>query len=358
MTKMINGGRWLIAAIIFTCMSGCGAIKAINAQSDMHSKMEGHSGKNDVTRPSPSRDEFLLDMSRKYGLMSLFALTVYRYDLDDTRRAKDGCNLLKRKPEIDGRYGMPNSGVVQWARWEPESSDLGDEPPCVNDDSGLFYETYVRRADNKIVEFVIAYRGTENKKGQWATDWKSNLANLFGFEPSSYERARKSLPELVKRMRHNNPGVPIYVVGHSLGGGLAQQAGYLSKDVTAVFTFNTSPVTNWSNLRLLGLVNKGYPTIYRISNGGEALAGIRAIATAGTTTRYGRHDIQIQFGEKEILDGHDIGRLACNFAKILSDTKTEDAAHGYPLSFIESHVIRVEGQLEGVKRVCDGLASE
>lgn len=101
--------------------------------------------------------------------------------------------------------------------------------------------------------------------------------------------------------------MPIHAVGHSLGGGLAQQAGYLSKKIKEVYTFNTSPVTNWTHLRLRGLVRNGYPIIHRIYNSGEGLSGIRATATAATTARHGLHDIihsfYIKRADSRALDG-------------------------------------------------------
>lgn len=210
----------------------------------------------------------------------------------------------------------------------------------------------------QITKAVIAYRGTENRSGQTWPDWSTNVANALGFEPRQYVLARERLETLTAGLLAESgaKALPIYAVGHSLGGGLAQQAGYLSRNITEVYAFNTSPVTNWTNLRLQGLVKNGYPIIHRVHNGGEGLAGIRATATATTAARHGRHDIGIQFGEKELIAGHSMAMLACGFAKILSQTRTQDADHGYPIDYIRQYVLLESDDgvtRNGIYRVCN-----
>ena len=350
----------LVFIILLVIVVGCGPMRTLEASRDAYSKMEGQSGVNDVTMPDPNDDWFLVDLSKKYGLMALFALTVYRYDLSPNDRDRHACDYLNPDFSGDRNFGMPmhsdhRSEFGRWVRWVPAESAEGDEPPCYTE-NGLFYETYVHfDSHDKITEGVIAYRGTENRKGQWAKDWGANIGNAMGIEPEAYAIARTRLKKLTNRLSAASNGAPIYAVGHSLGGGLAQQAGYLSKDIKEVYTFNTSPVTNWSSLRLLGLVEQGCPIIHRIYNGGEGLAGVRSIATASTRARYGRHDVGIQFGPKAFVSGHAMGLIACNFAKILKETKAEGAAHDYPVSYIERHVLkRADGkQLESDRRICD-----
>lgn len=340
-------------------MIGCGAIKAIHAHSNIHDATIGKLG-NDVTVPNDSDDWFLLDTSQKYGLMAVFSLTTYRLDIDVSDRDQSACDYLKPSYAGDRNFGMPRHPSLEsraefWERWVPRETRVGDDPPCVNDlSNGLFYETYVRRnADGKILAFVIAYRGTENRQGQWAIDWRSNLSNVFGFEPAAYANARGRLEELVQLMRNEGPDARIYAVGHSLGSGLAQQAGYMSDQVFEAYALNTSPVTNWTNLRLQGKVKKGYPIIHRISNGGEALTSVRFLTNSATGTSHERHDTQIQFGPKAIIKGHSMGLLTCKFAKILSDNKSESAHHLYPASYIDKYVLRPVFDKTPGKRVCD-----
>jgi len=338
---------------------GCGALVTHEASRDVYdNKGDGKPGKNDVSKPKNRDDWFLVEMSKKYGLMALFALTAYRYDMVPSDRDHHGCDYLNPDFLGDRNFGMPkavesNSASERWERWVPDETKGGDAQPCLNE-NGLFYETYVYRdSHNQIAEAVIAYRGTENRKGQWATDWSTNLANFFGFEPAEYALARDHLKKLTNRLRRDAPKARIYAVGHSLGGGLAQQAGYLSKDIAEVYTFNTTPVTNWSHLRILGLVEQGYPIIHRVYNGGEGLAGIRAVATASTSTRYGRHDVQVQFGPKSPVAGHGMSVIACSFANLLSETNAQDAMHNYPPSYINQYVLARQGEV----RVCNDEVS-
>jgi len=352
--------KWILAATAvasLASLSACGALRTLEASRSVYDKAEGQPGLNDVTPPISSEDWFLVDMSNRYGLMALFALTAYRYDLSPADRDHASCAYLKPGFKGDKDFGMPQDAEagVHWERWVPEGfREEDDAPPCFNE-GGLFYETYVRLDKSQIIEAVIAYRGTENRPGQWGPDWSTNFANAFGFEPDEYLQARLRLKKLTGRLRQAaGPNASIYAVGHSLGGGLAQQAGYLSKEIKEVYTFNTTPVTNWSTLRQLGLVERGYPIIHRVYNGGEGLAGIRAISTAATSTRYGRHDVEVQFGPKAVITGHLMGVIACNFAQILSDTKAEKADHGYPTRFIEDRVLKhKKGDSRIDVRLCD-----
>lgn len=364
--------RMIVAGAVIASAAGCGSLNLIEAnQASLDNDPEhGNSGKNDITKPRAKDDWFLVDMSKKFGLMSLFAMTAYRYDLPRSQRDELGCAYLDGSQKGDPSFGMPrdksaNPAAGYWERWVPKSSAIKDKPACLNDlRSGLFYETYVHRGpDGKIAEAVLAYRGTENRDGQTVKDWGTDLANFFGFEPAQYALARDSVENLVDHLYRDNADIkmPIYAVGHSLGGGLAQQAGYLSKGITEVFAFNTSPVTNWSHLRSAGLIQQGYPIIHRIHEGGEALAGIRGIATASTSARFGRHDVVVQFDSKALIGGHLIPVLTCNFALLLSETHAQDAAHDYPLSFINQYVLTPKGESNKEaelrrktdRRVCD-----
>lgn len=366
MTAVCNVMWWvrLIGAFaLVASTTGCGSLKLLSATQSVYDREEpGVGPANDKSPPDPQKDVFLKEVSDRLGLMALFAFTAYRYDLTRSDRDKYGCSYR----ESDRHFGMPKhdgSGIKSshWERWKPKKTDA-NVVPCFNED-GLFYETYVHRDSNQhITEAVIAYRGTENRGGQAVPDWETNLSNFFGFEPDQYKIARRYLKDLTKSLDEESEGVPIYAVGHSLGGGLAQQAGYLSRKITAVYAFNTSPVTNWTHLRLDRKVEQGYPFIHRVYNGGEGLAGIRGIATASTSARYGRYDIGVQFGPKAFFSGHAMEVLACNFAQVLSETEAQEAKHSYPTSFIKKHVLKptIEEKPEAAaerrktdRRVCD-----
>ena len=175
-------------------------------------------------------------------------------------------------------------------------------------------------------------------------------------------------------LRAQPPKVKIHAVGHSLGGGLAQQTGYQFDEVEQVYTFNTSPVTNCTSLRLeepvvsdypkvsvvkdslqgsavekkpRNSISNEYPIIFRIYHTGELLQAVRSFTTTLKSSRFGRYDVGVQFLEKSFVKGHSMQILACGFADILVNTaapaNTGDdpsvAAHHYPISYVEKVVL-------------------
>jgi hypothetical protein len=132
----------------------------------------------------------------------------------------------------------------------------------------------------------------------------------------------------------------IYTTGHSLGGGLAQEAGYLSGDIKEVFAFNSSPVTNWSYLRPQSAVKQAYPIFHRVNHGGELLETPRFVSTAFTQARFGRHDLTLQFLDKKSISGHSMSVLACHFADLIAAQASGiGGAHNYSVDYIRKSVL-------------------
>ena len=284
-----------------------------------------------LDNPENFDDSFVQAIAEDFGIMALFAHVVYRRDLN----GQGGCSHLETGD--DDFYGMPtsDSGAGRWMRWKGTNA-------CIDDrDRGLFYETYVfSDAEGSPTEAVIAFRGTENTKGQFLRDWQTNLSSLFGFEPAQYRLAREKLPAVIKGLRAINAKIAIHAAGHSLGGGLAQQTGYQFPEVQTVVTFNTSPVTNWTRLKLESEVGNRYPLIYRIYHGGEILEKVRFITTSFTATRFNRYDLSLQFQRKSLVSGHSMDIVACTLARILGKTSgSGDAGHHYGKEYIRQEVL-------------------
>lgn len=356
----------IIAAIIFVSIfiGSCGALKTKYADLTYEEKKKDNK-LNDKSDHDFQKDLFAYELADRFGLMAHFADVVYRDDLIEKKQIysekrkltnviliKDKTDLACEylKPDIEAAIeGMPfitaadGSVAGRWVRWKGNKNV--ESEPCF-DKQGLFYETYVFPSQGPIEEAVIAFRGTENRGKQFWYDWTTNISNLFGFEPKQYEIAAEKIPKVIKALKEGNKHIKIYATGHSLGGGLAQQAGYLSKDIKEVFTFNTSPVTNWTNLALRGDVGNAYPIIHRIYNGGEALGGIRSITTLFNNTRYGRHDIGIQVGPKELVAGHSMRLLKCHLACLIeqrgedgNDNPSINAEHYFSTTYIRNELI-------------------
>ena len=109
-----------------------------------------------------------------------------------------------------------------------EVTELRKELPTV----GLGLAVFEKYESSKLVEIVVAFRGTDEKK-----DWIQNLVPFFRIQipPASDE---------FERILKLYEGQPIRVVatGHSLGGGLAFHMSFVYPNVDAI-AFNSSPVT-------------------------------------------------------------------------------------------------------------------
>lgn len=300
-------GRAAHMVIFALLLGGCGLVLT------PYAAMKKFEHPEVIEDPSNFDDAFIQGVAEEFGILALFAHVVYREDLRLAGSHDRACAYLDS--EVEDRYGMPYAQDVaeRWMRWKGPKA-------CIDDrDNGLFYETYIHGGSQDMPqEAVIAFRGTENFKGQFFQDWKTNLSALFGFEPAQYRLARAYIPELIAGLQAANKGIRIQVVGHSLGGGLAQQAGYQSALVERVVTFNTSPVSNWTYLRLNHEVRNRYPLIYRIYHGGEILEKVRFITTAFTATRFNRYDLGLQFDYKKSFEGHAMRIVSCTLAQMVA----------------------------------------
>ena len=312
-------------------LTGCGPLFTLYAS---HQGWDKKNPKDSKIVTPLKEDEMAQALADKFGLMALFAQVSYRHDLKEAGTLNSACN------STDVDYGMPKNSATggEWVRLNGATagtwSRLKEPKPraCVNDESGLFYETYIyKNAAGLIEEAVISFRGTENSPDQILKDWTTSASATFGIQPKQYELASNYLPDLITALTNLNDDIKIYAVGHSLGAGLAQQAGYQFREIRKVFTFNSSPVTNWTYLRFRGLVEQEYPTIYRIYHGGEFLEKLRFFTTSFTSTSFRRYDVGIQFQSRSNIKGHAMAIFTCGFAALIAsnlDDKT-DAAHFY-----------------------------
>lgn len=119
-------------------------------------------------------------------------------------------------------YGNKENTFILPKYWqENESKRYSDRQ------TGLDYHIYEKIVDGKIVEAVIAFRGTAGVK-----DWiYGNLSN------KQYETAKGHIQSFINDYK----GTSLKATGHSLGGGLAIYASYQFEEKIKAIAFNTSP---------------------------------------------------------------------------------------------------------------------
>jgi hypothetical protein len=115
--------------------------------------------------------------------------------------------------------------------------------------SGLEFHVWRRMQGVSCREVVIAFRGTDkNDLGDWISNfrWLNRLAPKF----DQYAQVQAHITYIVKRIKQsgcNGADTQFVSTGHSLGGGLAQQAAYADADgsIKYVYAFDPSPVTGF-----------------------------------------------------------------------------------------------------------------
>ncbi len=142
---------------------------------------------------------------------------------------------------------------------------------------GLSYRVFERTGRAGSRRFAIVFRGTNFRS---PGDWYSNSRWITRLNPvtwDQYQQARSLVATLEAEIElRYGANFELVAVGHSLGGGLAQQATYVSRRISQVYAFNTSPVTGATSIdqRNTDLSRRG-DVLHRVYESGEVLAGIR-----------------------------------------------------------------------------------
>ncbi len=266
-----------------------------------------------ISNPPIFEDTGGTEHAGQFALMALFAKAAYRNDIADPKvRAEHACDYLVHPEHRDVLLDMPrDANGGGWARWTQTGA-------CYSE-NGLFFETYVHSNEKGVIdEAVIGIRGTENTTLYEARhDWGANLSGALPFAGAEYERAARHIMPVIDQLAqtqgaNGTPIKKIFLSGHSLGGGIAQYIAYRSPKVTAAFTFNPSPVTQW--YQMSDEEKKRDPTIYRIYMNKEVLSYVREVTSRFNIRRYHRTDYQFFFVDGGAIDTHDMSHLACQFA--------------------------------------------
>lgn len=242
---------------------------------------------------------------------------------NETVSAKEFCQTKNL------RYHPP-----AWSRLS-EIPPFPETPPGHLKIKGLEREVWIKKSNGLRPLALIVFRGTDFKQ---LGDWFSNFRWVTRFIPltwDQYDQTRSLVPELVENIRKHAKKKygeePIIIsAGHSLGGGLAQQAGYISKHIKKVYAFDASVVTGYYSVNKADRnLNKMGMKIYRIYEHGEILAYLRLfMKLIFPVTHENPQIVEIRYnlGKGNLVSQHSMKKFACELLEIFDTANPQKAA--------------------------------
>lgn len=226
------------------------------------------------------------------------------------------------KPKTDPSSCDLGFILSDWTRL-PASPNVPDSPDDQDGnqarwDGRLSYAVWYRRVNPEKVQVALVFRGT-----QTFGDWWSNahwITKYLSPGWDQYDLARTIAKHVVNNLLDDHPelqglGSPEFIAaGHSLGGGLAQHAGYAHPLISRVYSFNGSSVTGFYDIADRD-TNKQGLRIYRISERGEILALLRAfmkIIYPVVEKNPKIVEATYNYGSRGLVSQHSIDDLACS----------------------------------------------
>lgn len=209
-----------------------------------------------------------------------------------------------------------------WDRWNEESFSIPKGKAFQINIDGLKTDIFTKITNDETVAAVV-YRGTSSLK-----DWYSNLYWVTKYNPfirNLYAQARDQIKIIVENLKEEyGNDIKIISTGHSLGGGLAQQAAYTSDAIKLVYAFDPSPATGFSSIPNPERdKNRKNIRIYRIFEHGEFLAYARLLMKASYAIKGAPNadpevvEIRLNFEDKGTsVTQHGMYKLADKLRKI------------------------------------------
>ena len=190
-------------------------------------------------------------------------------------------------------------------------TEIENKPGSI-DIEGLKYLVWKNALKNKV---VIAFRGT--RFTSWR-DWYANLNFVTRFVPgirNHYGKLTDFIPDFVTEVQTAmGSDVQIISTGHSLGGGLAQYASYLSPHINLVYGFAPSPVTGFRSVdKQSRVTNQENTLIARIFEHGEVLAYLRFFLKKIVRLSIQHpeiNEVRFNFSNANAISEHSMGKLA------------------------------------------------
>lgn len=195
-----------------------------------------------------------------------------------------------------------------------EPSNAGDRKSRL--DADLVYGLWYREMGDNDVEVALVFRGTDEGR-----DHRSNFRWFFKLISDNwdqYDLTRTVTPFVENFVKEKFAGKNIRIIatGHSLGGGLAQQAAYASSTIKTVYAFDCSSVTGYYDVEDeegRDKVKQGM-RIYRIHERGEILAYLRAfMSVIYPVVEKNPQIVRVtyNFNKGGAVGQHSIEKLAC-----------------------------------------------
>jgi len=298
----------LLTACIASMLSSCAALD----QSPRVAIVRGN-GKSEVPVTVLAKDPELLDLHHLAGLSA----SIY---IDE----KSGSTTsFARFCESENIQYAPEG----W-RYDTSLPDSTETPPRSYNVEGLKCQTWVKESPGSAPRVFIVFRGTDADQ---LGDWLSNFRWVTRFIPflwDQYDQTRDLIPILVRRVREKY-GNDAYIstAGHSLGGGLAQQAAYMSEYIRKVYAFDPSSVTGYYSVDKADREkNEKGMTIYRIYEHGEVLSYLRLLMKGLypiTHTDPKIVEIRYNLVKGDLVSQHSMKAFACALCRTLSESATD-----------------------------------